>query len=96
MVRINFESLTNAFNAWAGESVAVGRGEQMAVDGKSIKASISDYEQPYQDFVSVVCAFSVQSGMVAGLVPMHNGSESEISTVQDLLGRLNLSGVCFT
>ncbi|MDZ4876771.1 MAG: ISAs1 family transposase ISMae8 [Chroococcidiopsis cubana SAG 39.79] len=96
MVRINFESLTDAFNAWASETVAVSRGEQMATDGKSIKASLSDYEQPYQDFVSVVSAFGVQSGMVRGLLPMHNGSESEISTVQDLLSRLNLSGVCFT
>ena len=44
MIRINFVSLTTAFNAWAAETFEVSSGEQIAADGKSIKASVKDYE----------------------------------------------------
>jgi hypothetical protein len=42
MIRINFGSLTTAFNAWAAEIFKVSEGEQLATDGKSIKASVRD------------------------------------------------------
>lgn len=96
MVRIDFEELTQAFNAWASEAFAVVLTEQVAMDGKSIKASVKDYDKTYQDFVSVVSAFSVQQGVVVGLQTMHNRSQSEIVTVQSLLNVLQLKGVCFS
>jgi hypothetical protein len=36
------------------------------VDGKSIKATVKDYDQSYQDFISTVSAFSAQQGVVVG------------------------------
>lgn len=96
MVRIDFHALTEAFNAWANEAFAYQLSEQVAVDGKSIKASVKDYDNSYQDFVSVVSAFSVQQGVVVGLQPMYNRQASEIVTVQSLLDVLQLKGVCFS
>lgn len=96
MVRIDFQALTQAFNAWATEAFAVAWAEQVALDGKSIKASVKDYDNSYQDFVSVVSAFSVQQGVVVGLQTMHNREASEIVTVQSLLDVLQLKGVCFS
>lgn len=96
MVRIDFQALTEAFNAWTTEAFAVSVSSQVAMDGKSIKASVKDYDNSYQDFVSVVSAFSVQQGVVVGLQPMHNRSTSEIVTVQSLLDVLQLKGVCFS
>jgi len=96
MVRIDFLRLTETFNAWATEELPVFPKEQIAVDGKSIKASVKDYDNSYQDFVSVVSAFSVQQGVAVGVQPMHNGNESEIVVVQNLLEALNLKGVCFS
>jgi hypothetical protein len=63
---------------------------------KSKQASVSDYDQPYQDFVSVVSAFSVTQGVVVGLETMRNQQTSEIQTVEVLLERLQLKGVCFS
>lgn len=94
--RTNFEHLTQAFNNWATEAFAPPKGEQLATDGKSIKASVKGYDQHYQDFVSVVSAFSVQQGVVVGLQAMHNQKQSEIATVQTLLEVLQLKGVCFS
>ena len=95
MTRLDFVALTQAFNAWAGETFEPQPGMQMAADGKGIKASVMDYDKSYQDFVNVVSAFSNQ-GVVVRLEPMHNGQSSEIVTVQTLLEGLQLVGVCFT
>jgi hypothetical protein len=54
------------FNAWAAETFEVSSGEQLATDGKSIKASVKDYDKSSQDFMSVVSAFSVNQGVVVG------------------------------
>lgn len=96
MIRINFEDMTNAFNAWASETVALGQSEPIAVDGKSIRASLRDYDNAYQDFVSVVSAYCTQAGMVIRLKTMRSKSSSEIDTVQQLLSGLNVNGVCFS
>ena len=96
MVRVNFESFTQAFNAWAQAQFPPAPAEQLATDGKAIKASLSDYDQPYQDFVSVVSAFSVAQGVVVSLETMHNQQTSEIQTVEVLLDKLQLKGVCFS
>ena len=95
MIRINFESMTSAFNAWASETVAIGQRKPIAVDGKSIRASLRNYDNAYQDFVSVVSAYCTQAGMVIGLQTMRSKSSSEIDTVQQLLSGLKLNGVCF-
>ncbi len=96
MVRIDFAALTQAFNAWAQQTFAVPSGAAVPIDGKSIKASVQEYDSAYQDFVSVVSAFWTQPGVVIGLQSRRNGSESEMSTVQTLLGILSVQGVCFS
>lgn len=94
--RLPFGSLTNVFNAWAITTLELQPGEQLATDGKGIKASVIAYDSRLQDFVNVVSAFSTRMGIVVGLVPMHNQNGSEIETVRQLLKILNVSGVCFS
>lgn len=96
MVRVDFVAMTRAFNAWAQETIAVQPDASIPIDGKSIKASVQEYDSAYQDFVSVVSAFCTQPGVVIGLQSRRNASESEISTVQTLLNILNVQGVCFS
>lgn len=96
MVRIDFESFTAAFNNWANEHLPLEKQAPVAIDGKGIKSSLSDYEQPYQDFVSTVSAFSVGQGVVVGLASMRNKDCSEIETALYLIEQLQLKGVCFS
>ena len=96
IVRTDFAYLSQAFNDWAATAFSPHTGEQLATDGKSIKATVQDYDQSYQDFVSVVSAFSVQQGVVVGLQSMQNQHQSEIVTVRTLLEVLQLKGVCFS
>ena len=96
MVRLNFTQLSEAFNAWAMESLGHDLKGQLATDGKSIKVSLSDYDKSYQDFVSLVSVFSVERGEVVALSPMRNGQTSEIVVVQKLVEQLDLTGVCIS
>jgi hypothetical protein len=96
MVRIDFGAFAEAFNGWAKATVAPPTQAPLATDGKGIKASVKDYDQSCQDFISLVSAFSVEQGVVVGLEAMHNGKQSEIATVQTLLRVLDLHDVCFT
>lgn len=96
MIRLDFVALSAAFNAWAAQTFPTLATEQIATDGKGIKASVIDYDKSYQDFVNLVSAFSVTQGGVVGLAAMRNRQTSEIATVQTLLDHLHLSGVCFS
>ena len=96
LVRLNFVELTAAFNAWAQATFKPSATEQIATDGKSIKVSVRDYDQSYQDFINIVSAFSVEQGVVLGLQPMSNQHTSEIATVRQLLEILQLQSVCFS
>jgi hypothetical protein len=67
-----------------------------SVDGKSLKSTLSDYSESYQDFVAMVQVFSHQSGQVVGLQAFHNGQQGEAQVVRDLIEKLHLKGAIFT
>jgi DDE_Tnp_1-associated len=96
LLRVKMESLTQAFNAWMKADAPSRPGTQVAGDGKSIKVSVQDYDQSYQDFLNIVSLFEVERGVVVGLQPMYNREQSEIVTLKDLLKILGLTGVCIT
>ena len=94
MVRLDFESLRAVFNQWAKEHCPSASGDQSPMDGKALRASLSDYDQPYQDFVSFVSAFNVDRGWVVAIAAMRSREQSEITTVQTLVEQLQLKEVC--
>jgi len=94
-VRVDFNAFTEGFNLWAQDHGQAGT-RPVSIEGKGIKASLRDYDQSYPDFVSVVSAFSVEQGVVVGLESMRNADCSEIRTVEVLLEKLQLTGICFT
>jgi DDE_Tnp_1-associated len=96
LLHVRWESLTQAFNAWMQECCPDHQGHQLASDGKRIKASVKNYSQSDQDFVSLVSLFSVQLGVVLGLAAMQNGSQSEIMIFRQLLGMIHIEGACFS
>jgi DDE_Tnp_1-associated len=94
LLRVRMEVLTTAFNAWMREEPPRHPNVQVAGDGKSIKVSVQDYDQAYQDFLNLVSLFEVERGVVLRLQPMQNTEQSEIVTLQELLTTLGLTGVC--
>lgn len=94
--QIDFESFNEQFNQWAGQYVNMCTGNTIAIDGKAIGSTISDYDTSYQNFVSRISMFAVQRGVVLRTSKIENRKESEIPTVQQLVKLLDVKGEIFT
>jgi DDE_Tnp_1-associated len=96
MMNIDFEELARVFNQWAKNYVPLEQSQWLAVDGKSIKGTVNNYDNAYQNFVCVVSVFSSNQGLTVGLRQFDNKNTSEIAVVQALLAALDLTGVVLT
>jgi len=96
MMGIDFTDLAKVFNNWAQDWMPTQELDWLGVDGKSIKATVSNYDKAYQDFINVVSVFNTRCGVAIALQQFHNKESSEIAVVQSLLATLKLQGVIFT
>ena len=93
---IDFQPLTDLFNNWAQVFVPSQPGERLAIDGKGIRCTVTDYSQSYQNFISVVSVYSHKRGIVLRMQPMSNKRESEIAIVEQLIREFKQQQVVFT
>lgn len=95
---LDFEALAAAFRAWAAERLP--EGEVLAVDAKAIRSTVSDHDSARQDFVALVSAYGVHSGIIAGAVRYRHKRTSEVAATQnliaDLASALDLRGTTVT
>ena len=96
MVDLNYEELQIVFNQWSKESSLIPSSEWISVDGKSLKNTVTNYDNAKQNFINCVSAFSHQRKLVLGVKMMENKQESEINVVRELIKLLDLTGVVFT
>lgn len=101
LMKLDFEALRDAFEAWAAQRLRVAPGDWVAIDAKAIRSTVSDYDSTYQDFVCLVSAFACQPGAVLAQRTYQNKQTSEISATRALLADLTrggggLQGVTFT
>ena len=96
MINLDYEELQIVFNQWSKQYSMIPSSEWISLDGKSLKNTVTDYDQAQQNFINCVSAFSHQRGLVLGLKMMENKQESEINVVRDLIELLDLTGVVFT
>jgi predicted transposase YbfD/YdcC len=92
----DFKCIYKAFRSWAEQYVSISAGDWLAVDGKAIASTVSDYDNSYQDFVSLVSVFSQREGQVAGFDKLSNKKSSEIPTFEEMVRILDLKHVVFT
>lgn len=94
--RVDFEPLVALFNQWSQMAMRCQEETWVAIDGKSIKSTLSDYSESYQNFISSVSAFTHQSGVVMHLEMMSNKQTSEIEVVRQLIAALAGQPFVFT
>jgi hypothetical protein len=68
----------------------------MAIDGKSIKGTVTEPRTAYQNFVFLVSVYSHQQGVVLATQQFESKHNSELKVVQTILEALELEGVVFT
>jgi hypothetical protein len=94
--RVDFEPMVVLFNRWSQMFLQLTEPTWVAGDGKSIKSTLHDYNESYQNFVTTVSAFTHQTGVVLHLQVMNNKQTSEIDTMQALITALAGQPVVFT
>lgn len=94
--KLDFQALAEQFRQWASHVIDVQPQEWIAIDGKSIKGTVTDYGTAYQNFVSLVSLYSSRQGVVLASQQFESKHDSELKVVQTMLEALNLEGVVFT
>ena len=92
----DFSCIQSAFHKWTQSYVPIQAGEWIAIDGKSIRSTVSDYSDSYQNFVSLVSLFCRKREQVLHVQRLENKKDYEGQIVEDLLEMLDLKDVVFT
>jgi hypothetical protein len=92
----DFVSIQRAFHQWTQNYVPIEAGEWISIDGKSIRSTVSDYSNEYQNFVSLISLFCSRREQVLHVEKLENRKGNEGKTVEELLEILDLKGVIFT
>jgi predicted transposase YbfD/YdcC len=96
LIGIDFNQLSWAFYKWIKPRVKIKQREWINCDGKGIKGTMTDYEQKYQNFVSIVSMYCSRSGVVLSAQAMNNRDKSEIEVLRELIASLDITGVIIT
>jgi len=92
----DFSSIQAAFHKWARNFVCIEECEWIALDGKSIKSTVSESSTEYQNFVSSVSLFFTKKEQVLFSEKFESNTTNEINAVYSLLEFLDLRDVVFT
>ena len=88
--------MAQQFEKWVNSTFTLEPGEWVAVDGKSIKGTVTDEGMAYQNFISLVSLYSSQQGLVLASQQFESKHDSELKVVQTMLAALQLEKVVFT
>jgi hypothetical protein len=94
--KLDFQVLTQQFEQWVNRTFTLEPGEWVAIDGKSIRGTVSEQGTAYQNFVALVSVYSHQQGIVLAAQQFESKKSSELKVVQTMLEALQLEGVVFT
>jgi len=92
----DFASIQRAFHQWTRNYVPIEAGEWISIDGKSIRSTVSDYSNEYQNFVSLISLFCSKREQVLHVEKLESKKGNEGRTVEDLLEVLDLKEAVFT
>lgn len=94
--QVPFAPLVDLFNDWSRAVQQIQHSTWVASDGKSIRSTLTNYSESYQNFISTVSAFTHDRGLVLHLQMMSNQELSEIEVVREVIRSLQGQPVVFT
>lgn len=93
---ISFETLSSIFYNWAESKIPLKKGAVLSIDGKSIRGTLTNANDSFQNFTSLVSVYSQKMKQILCLEKIENKKESEIPVVRQLIKMLDLEGITFT
>ena len=95
LTKVDFKNFTKVFYNWAKERLDIKKGDWLSLDGKAIGGTVTNSNNSYQDFISIVSVFSQKRRQVLHLDKLSNKKENEILTVKNLIKMLELERIVF-
>lgn len=96
MQGIEYDDFTNKFYVWTKNYIQIEKGDWLSLDGKAIRGTVSNSNNSYQKFISLISVFNEKTGTVLSVGKINNSKQSEIPKVRELISQLDLKGVVFT
>jgi hypothetical protein len=97
MMGVDWENLREIFNQWAGKNYPkINEADWLAIDGKSLRSTVTNYGDKSQNFAMIVSLFSQTTGLVLALGKIDNKKESEVGGVRELVRDCGLKGKVIT
>lgn len=93
---ISYADLSSIFYNWASKRITLKKGDTLSLDGKSIRGTLTNPNNSFQNFTSLVSVYSHKKGQVLNLQKFENKKGNEISVVKELIKKLDLEGITFT
>ena len=90
---IDFKQVCQAFNDWMAQYLYQ---EGMAIDGKSIRSTVTSSQDSHQNFVSLVSFFGQKTHLVRQVGILENHKTSEIQVVQQLFEHFKIKKAVLT
>ena len=94
--KLDFESVSDAFAAWSSSVSGLEKGDFVALDGKSLGSTVTDWASKRQDFVQITSAFAHRTGAVIDQRRFRHKKVSEIISVREIVARLSGRGFVLT
>lgn len=93
---LDFNKLQNLFHVWTANFVNIKKGEWLSIDGKALKGTIKNANDPLQDFMSLVTIFANKKKQALFVGKINTKKENEIPKVKELIEMLDLQGITYT
>lgn len=93
---VDFNKVNQAFTNWVSSHPTMKAHDWLAIDGKALRSTMTQYTEETQNFINMVSAFNHRLGCVVAQHPFANKEESEIHVVRSLIGTLNKQGFILT
>lgn len=93
---INFNEVNQVFIDWVKDQSNLIDGDWVALDGKAIRSTMTEYNSPTQDFSSLVSAFSHRLELTIDQESFHNKEVNEWAAIEKIIHRLNNKGLVLT
>jgi hypothetical protein len=87
---VDFETLSDIFQKWAMSQALITKKEWVSIDGKVSRGTGKYTTSSYQNFVSVITAFSNKQKRALLSKSIHTKKENEIPKVQAIINLLGL------
>ncbi len=97
LMGVDWSNLQEIFNQWSSSLVETNElRDWICIDGKTLKSTVTNYNNSYQNFVSLVSLYSQNTGLVLAMNRFENKKSSEIWQVNELVRDSSFTNKVFT